>query len=127
MIGLIKSTLRMPAPWLVWIVLLGGANFVAPLFFLNTIEAQGTLALGFAGVLIQTQIHTRLGFVRLLGIGYIFWIPFVVWLSFRLGLAGFENAFGLWLLSLLVLNAISLVIDTIDVTRFILGERKPFY
>ena len=50
MIGLIKSTLRMPSPLLVWIAFLGSVNMVAPLFFIQTLEAQITLALFCAGV-----------------------------------------------------------------------------
>jgi hypothetical protein len=127
MIGLINSTLRMPPLWLVWIAFLGVANLIAPLYFIQTLEARVTLFLFGAGVVIQSIIHLKLGFVRLLGIGHIFWIPFVVWLAFRIGSFGIDGAFGFWIASLLLLNSISLVIDATDVTRYILGERKPFY
>ena len=127
MIGLIKSTLQMPIPWLVWVAFLGAANLVAPLYFIQTLEARMTLALFCAGVITQSLIHAKLGFVRLLGIGHIYWIPLVIWLGFRLGEFGIEGSFGLWLVSLLLLNSVSLIIDATDVTRYTLGERSPFY
>ena len=34
-----------------------------------------------------------------------------------------NDAFGLWLRAVMVLNATSLVIDTVDVVRFLVGER----
>ena len=95
MIGLIKSTLQMPIPWLVWVAFLGAANLVAPLYFIQTLEARMTLALFCAGVITQSLIHAKLGFVRLLGIGHIYWIPLVIWLGFRLGEFGIEGSFGL--------------------------------
>ena len=81
----------------------------------------------FVGAFTQGYIHSKLGFVRLLGIGHIFWIPLVIWLGLRLDSAGLNDAFGFWLASVLALNSVSLVIDATDVTRFILGERSPIY
>lgn len=125
MIGLVISILRMPLPWLVWVMLLVAANFLAPLFYIQTLEAQLTIAAVLIGFIIQSYIHSKLGFVRLLGLGHILWIPLVIWLGFRLGDIGLENPFGIWLASLLLINTISLVIDVFDVIRFFSGEKSP--
>ena len=125
MIGLVISILRMPLPWLVWVMLLVAANFLAPLFYIQTLEAQLTIAAVLIGFIIQSYIHSKLGFVRLLGLGHILWIPLVIWLGFRLTDIGLENPFGIWLASLVLINAVSLVIDVIDVIRFFSGERSP--
>ncbi len=125
MIGWMKSILKMPTPWLVWIMLLVAVNFLVPLFYIQTLEAQLTLAAMLAGAIIQSYIHSKLGFVRLLGLGHIFWAPLVIWLGFRLSDIGLENPFGIWLASLLLINTVSLVIDVIDVIRFFSGERSP--
>ncbi len=125
MIGLVISILRMPLPWLVWVMLLVAANFLAPLFYIQTLEAQLTIAALLIGFIIQSYIHSKLGFVRLLGLGHIFWAPLVIWLGFRLGTIGLDSPFGIWLASLVLLNTVSLVIDVIDVIRFISGERSP--
>ncbi len=125
MFGLMKSISKMPLQWLFWIILLMTVNLVIPLFYIQTLEAQITIASIFAGAITQSYIHSKLGFVRLLGVGHIYWIPLVIWLGFRLGDIGLDSPFGLWLASLVLINTVSLVIDVIDVIRFIAGERSP--
>ena len=120
-----KSILKMPSQWLVWIVLLMAVNFFVPLFYIQTLEAQLTLAAVFAGAITQSYIHSKLGFVRLLGVGHIFWAPLVIWLAFRLSSIGVDSSFGIWIASLLLLNTVSLVIDVLDVIRFFSGDRSP--
>ena len=117
--------LKMPLPWLVWIMLLVAVNLIVPLFYIQTFEAQVTIASIFAAAITQTYIHSKLGFVRLLGLSHIFWIPLVIWLGLRLGDIGLDSSFGLWLASLVLINSVSLVIDIMDVIRFIAGERSP--
>ena len=125
MFGFMGTILLMPKPWLVWIGLLMAVNLVAPLFFLATLEAQLTL-LGFAlGVLGQTAIFGKLGWVRLLGIGHLPWVPLVIWLLVRLASGEAAGAFALWLWAVIVLDGISLVIDTVQGVRFLRGDRAP--
>ncbi len=106
-------------------MLLVAVNFVVPLFYIQTLEAQLAIAAFFAGAIVQSTLHSRLGFVRLLGLGHIFWIPLVIWFGFRLGEVGVDSPFGIWLASLVLLNSVSLVIDVVDVIRFVSGERSP--
>jgi len=125
MIGFMKAILKMPPPWRVWVMLLLAVNLIVPLFYIQTPEAQLTIAAMFAGAITQSWIHAKLGFVRLLGIGHIFWIPLVIWLALRAGTIGLDSTFGIWLASLVLINTVSLVIDAIDVIRFLSGERSP--
>ena len=125
MIGFMKSILKMPSPWLFWVLLLMAVNLVVPLFYIQTLEAQLTITAMFAGAITQSYIHSKLGFVKLLGLGHIFWIPLVIWLGFRLNAIGLDSSFGIWLASLVLINTVSLAIDGIDVLRFISGERSP--
>ena len=75
MIGFMKTLLKMPTLWLFWIMLLIAVNLIVPLFYIQSPEAQLTIAAMVAGAITQSHIHAKLGFVRLLGIGHIFWIP----------------------------------------------------
>ena len=125
MIGFMKAIMKMPPPWRVWVILLLAVNLIVPLFYIHTLEAQLTIAAMFAGAITQSRIHARLGFVRLLGIGHIFWVPLVIWLGLRAGTVGLDSLFGIWLASLVLINTVSLVIDAIDVIRFLSGERSP--
>lgn len=125
MIGFMKSVSRMPIHWRVWITLLVSLNFFVPLLFIEHMEAQIVVASMVAGFLTQTYIHLKLGFVKLLGLGHVFWIPLIVWLVASVDIINFQTYFGVWLISLIVINIVSLVIDIVDVLRFVLGERSP--
>ena len=79
-------------------------------------------------IIIMTIVYLRLGFVRLLGIGHIFWIPMVLWLWTRLDQTpSLNSTLEHWLIIVIVMNTISLIIDVVDVARYIKGERVPYY
>ena len=115
----------LPAPWLIWIGTLLFVNMVVPLFFLDQREAQAVLAATMLGALIQMSIFKAKGFVRLLGIGHLPWLPVVLWLAGWTSAIGTDTLFGQWILAVIVLDGLSLVIDAIDVVRYINGDRTP--
>lgn len=120
-----RDLLRMPAPWLAWLALLMLVNAGGGLVHLGRIEGRvvlGTLVLAAA---LLVLIHARLGFVRLLGLGHIVWVPLVIWLAWRLLHAMPDPAMRWWLWSLILLNSASLAIDAVDVLRYLRGERAP--
>ena len=113
-------------PWWIWVGLLGLANMGAPLFFLGSLEARVILAAILAGALVQLAIVSRLGFVRLLGLGHIVaWVPMLLWLVPRLATLDPATPFGGWLFAVVALDLASLAIDFVDVGRYLAGERRP--
>ena len=82
------------------------------------------LAAFLASIVFMTALTAISGFTRLLGLGHMFWIPLLWFLWTRLDGAPSDTFFGLWLRVLITLNALSLVIDTADVIRYIAGERE---
>lgn len=114
---------NLAAPWQAWVGALLAANLVAPLFFLETIEARLVLAALFIGAAIQMIIFKRKGWVRLLGIGHIPWLALVPWLVMRLDWTALDAPFSQWMLAVIALNAASLVIDIVDVFRYFAEER----
>lgn len=120
-----KTILLLPKHWAVWVGLLVIANFIAPLFFINLPEGQVVLGAGMIAIVIQMVIFARLGFVRLLGLGHSPWIALVPWLWVRLDAAGLEGPLGYWMAAVIVLDCASLIIDVVDVVRFLRGERAP--
>ena len=73
-------------------------------------------------------IYQRLGFVRLLGIAHVMWIPMLLWFTARLeGAFDSDPIFGSWLLLLMVTNFLSLLVDSVDIARFLRGEKAPHY
>jgi len=125
MISFMTTMFALPKPWVVWVMLLVLVNVVISLFYLTTIEAQVVLGAALIGFVIQVVIFSAKGFVRLLGIGHILWIPMVFWLWGRLDFAAPGSFFQLWMIAVIVLDTISLVIDATDVIRYWNGERDP--
>jgi len=124
-IGFTKGVMSMAKPWRAWTVLLLATNLVGPIFFIGNVEAKIVLGVVLISATILMALFAKLGYVRLLGIGHILWVPMIPWLWSRLDQIGTESLFGKWLLMVIVIDSISVVIDAIDVLRYIRGERTP--
>jgi hypothetical protein len=110
--------------WGTWLVAVNAAC----LLFIQHIEAQVTLGAVGVAVLAQALIYQRKRFIRLLGVTHVLWVPMLTWIALRLDtLPKEETAFHVWLITLIATNAVSMAIDAWDATRFILGERRPYY
>ena len=119
-----EGVLGMSWPIKLWLSLLVAANGVAPLFFLSRIEAQAVFAAVMIGAMLMSLLTARFGFSRILGLGHILWVPLVGWLAFRLVQIPVDDTFGLWVRGVILVNTVSLVIDSIDVVRYVAGDRK---
>ncbi len=124
MLGIVLFRFRsLPRAWVAALICVN----LGSLAFLHTQYGLTTLLATIAGVGVMTVIYARLGFVRLLGIGHIFWIPMLIWFAFDLPDKLSDPLLYYWVLSLIAFNSISLIIDVIDVIRFARGERTPHY
>ena len=126
MFDFLRTMLSFPKPWVAWIMLLMMVNMVIPLFYLGTLEGRVVLGAFVFGALFQIAIFSAKGYVRLLGIGHIVWVPMAVWLWTRLEVAPASSVFRYWLLATIVLVSLSLLVDTVDVIRYLRGERDPY-
>ena len=122
-IGFNEGIMSMAKPWQIWLVFLVATNMIAPIFFIGTLEAKVVLSAVLISLGIMLMLFSKLGYVRLLGIGHILWIPMIPWLWMRLIPIGIDSFFGYWLLSVIVLDSISLLVDAVDVARYIKGDR----
>ncbi len=113
----------MPPHWQLWLGTLVGANLVAPLFFLEHVEAQATIAALLISMTLMTALTARFGFSRILGLGHVAWLPLLAFLVDCVTEVPATTGFGLWLRAVIVLDAISLVLDGVDVVRFLRGDR----
>ena len=125
MTGFIKGMLLLKKPWVVWIGLLMATNMIVPIFFISTLEAKVVLAASIIGAGIQMTVFRSLGFVRLMGIGHIHWIPMVLWLWSSIDPISVGSPFEIWLLVTIILNSLSLIIDAADIFSYINGKRTP--
>ncbi len=122
MVDFFRTMLTLPAPWIGWVMALMTVNMIVPLFYLGTLEGKVVLGAFVLGAVLQTAIFSAKGFVCLLGIGHIAWVPMVAWLWTRLDLAPAGSLFRYWLFTTLVLVGVSLLIDAGDVIRYVRGK-----
>ena len=64
----------------IWATLLIVVN-VFSVFFLDTRYGQVALAAALIGASAMIALHLRLGFVRLLGVGHVLWVPMLIWIA----------------------------------------------
>ena len=118
-LGLLAMSLHLQT----WVLLLISVNIITPFFFLEHVEAQVVLAAGALGMVLMTALTARFGFSRIIGVGHIAWLPLLGFLWTRLPDVPATDAFGLWLRAVIMLDAISLGFDALDVVRFLRGDR----
>ena len=119
-----RGMLKMPVPWQLWILVLVSVNFIVPLFFLDRLEARMVLGAFLLNFVMMTALTGLVGFTRLVGLGHALWIPLVVFLWTRLEQIPAEGVFGFWIRALMAINVVCLVIDAVDVTRYVAGDRE---
>ena len=125
MLGFMKDVLKMKPQWVVFVHALLAVNMIGPLFFWSAPEAKVVFAVMVGNAILMVALHAKFGFVRLLSIGHFLWVPMVPWLWLRLDAAIPGSAFATWLFLVIVLDSLSLVIDFVDVMRYLSGEIEP--
>ncbi len=126
MIQLMKQIFGMKFPWNLWVGLQALVNMVGGLIFIRTLEGQMALAGLMLAFLIMWGIYVKKGFVRLLGLGHLIaWSPMMVWFGKVIAQGNAEGGFQYWIISVLVVNGLSMMIDFVDMVRYSLGDRQP--
>ena len=123
--SMIRAILHMPKPWATWNVALILVNLAGGLYYFGSLEGKLVVAAFVAAVIVMEAIYKAKGFVRLLGLGHIFWVPLIPWLALRLDWVRLDSAFTLWVATLVVMNTFSLIIDAITVVQYARGDRAP--
>jgi len=113
--------------WKAWCFLLVAFNLFLPLIFIQHPEAQAVIGASLLAMATMLMLYKKFGFVRLLGIAHIFWIPVLIWLSERIELVQWNSPFALWMALVVLFDCLSLLVDTVDIFRYIQGERSPIF
>ncbi len=108
--------------WVAWLIV---ANSAAVLF-LREKPARWVLAAWLANLVVMTALAELSGFNRLLGLSHVLvWTPLLIYL-YRLGRRGdgFSGAsrYERWIRTLFVTDLLSLVVDYLDVARYLVGS-----
>jgi hypothetical protein len=118
--------------WLqLWVLVLVVTNLVALLFVVGRrdgrfhvrYESIAILVSFFAAGAFMGWIYEQAGYVRLLGLAHlVFWTPAWVWILSRRRQIGTADLFGKYVHLYLGVAGLSLVIDAIDVVRYLVGD-----
>ncbi len=109
--------------WVYWMVI---TNLAGILFVLGRVEARWVVGAFLVNSLFMSWLNDTQGYTRLLGLSHVvFWTPLAVFLFRRLPSTEARTPFGMWIRVLLITIVLSLVVDYIDVVRYLLGERAP--
>ncbi|TDJ06085.1 MAG: hypothetical protein E2O68_05505 [Deltaproteobacteria bacterium] len=124
MLNLAKDINKMPIFWVIWVWCLFSANMAA-VFFLGHLEGKVVLGCIMVAATLMPYLHSKFGYVRLLGAAHFVWLPMLIWLYTRLDSIKLVEGLYKWILLIFFLDGISLIIDIIDVVKYSLGQRKP--
>jgi hypothetical protein len=119
-----KGMMKMSTPVGLWLLVLITVNLIVPLFYLHRLEAQIVVGTMFISMMLMTGLTALAGFTLIVGAGHVLWIPMLIWIWTRLGEIPADDVFGLWIRALMILNGISLIIDAVDVKRYIAGDHE---
>lgn len=118
--------------WLrAWLFVLAGTHLAALAFLVHRTGSRWALRLeplavlaSFLGAgLLMNWLYGQVGYVRLLGLAHlVVWTPVYVWILGRRRAIGTASWFGRWITLYLVVAGISLLVDAIDVARYLLGD-----
>lgn len=108
--------------WIFWLILVNSAA----LFFLRHREARWVLIAWALNVVTMETLVRTTGYNRFLGISHVvWWTPLLITLWRQRGWwPGVKTAAGRWVRILVATNLASLVIDYVDVVRYLLGDRS---
>ena len=99
-------------------------QLIGGLIFVTTIEGQMILAMLIVTLVVAGQIHKRTPFSRLIGICHLPWIILLPWLVVRLDTIDYSTGMRFWLYYVSVTIAVSLVLDVMEVFRYVKGEKS---
>ncbi|MCX6128039.1 MAG: hypothetical protein NTX25_03120 [Proteobacteria bacterium] len=117
-----KRLVSVPIVWKIWLILLLCLNLFSAYILIG--EPRGFIilaSLGTGGIL-GPELYRRFGYRRILGLMHIPWIPmnYLLWA----GPLPASDIAATAVQATIVTNVVCLCIDTVDVARYMLGDRS---
>lgn len=121
---MMEQVLAEPLWLVIWVFVLMSVN-TAALLFIKRVEARWVLAAWLINLPLMGYLYETFGYVRLLGFSHVVvWTPLLIYLWLRRkDWMPPQTITDKWILLTFTVNLLSLVIDYIDVIRWLLGER----
>ncbi len=122
-----EFTTNSPIWVVIWVYLMTAILAVAIPFSFPYREARWVLLGVVLGMIGTVAAFAMFGFTRLMGLGHIlFWTPTLIYMVTVRGRRVYEKTlFSKWLLLGAFIIGLSLMLDIIDLLRWLLGERGP--
>lgn len=124
MIEMTLKVLKMKFPWNFWIYILIAVNLGGGIYFFESFEAKLVLISFISAAILMSYLYSKYGFTRILGLGHFLWLPMMGILYERV-FNNTQNELGKWILIVVVINTLSLIIDFIDVLKYLAGDTSP--
>jgi len=118
-----------------WVMLLMAANLAAILFivgrdngkWLFRKESLAIVVSFMAAGMIMEWMYAKLGYVRLLGLAHLIaWTPVYAYILSRRKQLGMSGWYGKYIYFYLIIAGISLLVDALDVVRYLMGDGELF-
>ncbi len=107
--------------WLLWLVVI---TLLMPLVMSRNSLPRMVLLFQAANLVFGSLLASNYGLVRLLGLSHLlFWTPPLVLALREFGSAKIGGVYALWLKCFIATVSVSLVVDFVDVVRYLAGER----
>lgn len=123
---LVKGTWHMSFLNKMWTLILTVVNLVIPLLYVNQLEAQVVLGVFFVNIVAMTSLTALSGYTRLVSLGHALWLPLIYYFWTLLPDHSIATFFGLWMRGLIIINLLTLLLDSISIWRFLRGDRQLF-
>ncbi|WP_147104069.1 hypothetical protein [Tateyamaria sp. syn59] len=127
----LSEAIALQPAWIgIWLNVLFFGAFILPISLLiwkaTRLAAVITVVGSFASAFLTNLMYEQLGYVKLLGLPHmLFWFP----IAFYLLRVRSRDTTPIWprriILVIVGVMAVSLAFDTVDVMRYVLGERTP--
>lgn len=114
----------LPIGWQAFVMCQSIVNVFVPIYFRDTIQGQATLVAFAASMVIGYLVVAKTGFSRLIGLCHLPWIPLAIWIGLQMPSAPSDHPMFYWMIALMVINGFSIIVDVVDVMRFIGGDRE---
>ena len=114
-----------------WVLLLVVVHLLAIVFVVGRedgarrvrAEPVAILASFLVAAILMQWLFQQYGYVRLLGLAHLLgWTPVYVWVLLRRRRIGLATLHGRWIHAYLLIAGLSLIIDAVDVVRWLLGD-----
>ena len=111
---------------IIWVNAIALANMAAVFFVGSDPRAIWVLAALLGSGVLMIWLFSRYGYSRIMGVGHlVFWGPLAVYLWAAKGVAPGDDFANRVMWTIFVLNSAAMIIDVVDLVRFLRGDRQP--